>query len=371
MRRGEPRPSAQRSLAWPCALLFLALSVGGAGAQDPCFHSALGANQIHTFDSLEVACPGAQEWLDYTVLITAHDVYNNGSVPSSGPALVSVALSSQDSDLHVTVAGALAVSCGSAALPRSEDGAGAAVFANARCAGALSGAEYRCAAASVTVSGTNVSAVVRVFNNRTTLATAGPCFSGVPMRLAAVLSGLPERSNLSASYCLEGLSPRACDPVPEVLTVPPEKIPPFAFPPHYILMEVVLYMPRATFNATLQELFISSAGFAAGVRYQGRNRNQVNITRVVQFLNPTRISVQFIVQADNLEEAQSLAQVLSLKRLNEFLVPAFVPFGSFDAQLVSGPTVVSASFSSASRPHRTFSLLFLCLLAACIAIIKT
>ena len=36
---------------------------------------------------------------------------------------------------------------------------------------------------------------------------------------------------------------------------------------------------------------------------------QVNITRMLQFPNPTRSSVQFIVQAGNLDEAQSLAQV--------------------------------------------------------------
>jgi hypothetical protein len=46
------------------------------------------------------------------------------------------------------------------------------------------------------------------------------------------------------------------------------------------------------------------------VRFTGMNRNEVNITEVVQRLYPTSIAVKFIVRADSRKEATQIAEVI-------------------------------------------------------------
>ena len=62
------------------------------------------------------------------------------------------------------------------------------------------------------------------------------------------------------------------------------------------------------------------------MRFTGKNRNEVNITEVVQRLYPTSIAVKFIVRADSLKEATQIAEVITSRRKDRAL-----PEGSYFA----------------------------------------
>lgn len=55
------------------------------------------------------------------------------------------------------------------------------------------------------------------------------------------------------------------------------------------------------------------------MRFTGKNRNEVNITEVVQRLYPTSIAVKFIVRADSLKEATQIAEVITSRRKDRAL----------------------------------------------------